>query len=270
MKEILEILRELKGLEWASKWGGFIYAIGLFLISCAVIALFANIGLVVVSKWVLVVLVGSQIVHFIAWLINRNYFYDPSILTVAFAIATEEVSKDYYREVKKKFKEQVAVYNLQGDIKIKELPSDVVFSDAKLAEAFIIKKGIRLLIWGNTTEGNIGNAPFSQFNIMLSYQHGAVGKEKQKKLIDDVGMAVQRRMWGIRRPESFLHLVVVSGNVLEISLYTLGVCLATVPDLSYFLKSVDIFEKLQSILKERKQDANFPNLQLVKQKTRFF
>jgi len=268
MKEILEILRELKGLEWSSKRGGFIYALVLFFLSSTIIPILGNTGISIGSKWVIITLLGLQIIHLIAWLIKRNYFYDASILTVAFAITTEENSHSYYREIKKRFREQIATYKLQEDVRIKELPTDINFSDAKSAETFIVKKGIRLLVWGNTTEGNIGNAPFSQFNVKLTYQHGVIDKEKQKKFVDDIGMAIQRRMWGIRQPDSFFHLVVVSGNVFEISLYTLGACLATAPNVIYLLKSVDVFEILQGILKTRRQDINFPNLQFVKQKTR--
>jgi tetratricopeptide (TPR) repeat protein len=272
MKEILEIPRELKGLEWISKRGGFVYALSLFFLSSTIISILAETGIPISSKGIIAILLGLQIIHLIIWLIKRNYFYDANILTVAFAITTEETSQGYYKEIKKKFREQIATYKLQDDVKIKELPPDINFSDAKSAEAFILKKGIRLLVWGDTTEGNLGNALFSQFNVKLSYQyqHGAINKEKQKKFVNDIQMAIQRRMWGIRQPDSFFHLAVVSGNIFEISLYTLGTCLATVPNVSYLLKSVDIFEKLQSILRTRKQDINFPNLQFVKQKTRSF
>lgn len=267
---MLEILRELRGLEWPSKRGGVVYAFGIFLLSSAVITILAKTGIVLNTYWIIGILLGLQLIHMIVWFVKRNFFYDPSALTIAFAVATEETSQGYYKEIKKKFREQVATYKLQDDIKIKELPTDVAFLDAKSAEAFIVKKGIKLLVWGNTTEGNIGNAPFSQFNVKLSYQHGVIDKEKQKKFTDDIGMAIQRRMWGIRQPDSFHHLIVVSGNILEISLYTLGACLATVPNVNYLLKSVDIFEKLQTILKERNQDINFPNLAFVRQKTRSF
>lgn len=150
------------------------------------------------------------------------------------------------------------------------MPSDINFSDANIAEKFITRKGIRLLVWGNTIEGNLNNTPFTQFNIKLSYQHGIFDKDKQKRFVDDIGTAVQRKLWGVWQPNSFHQLVVVSDNVIEISLFTLGVCLATVPSISYLLKSVDIFEKLDLILKERREDINFPNLKFVKQKVRAF
>lgn len=113
MKEILEILRELKGLEWPSRRGGVVYAFGIFLLSSAVITIFAKTGIVLGSYWIIGTLLGLQLIHIIAWFIKRNFFYDPSVLTVAFAVATEETSQGYYKEIKKKFREQ---YNGLGKL----------------------------------------------------------------------------------------------------------------------------------------------------------
>ncbi|MBI1975388.1 MAG: hypothetical protein HYS59_00065 [Candidatus Vogelbacteria bacterium] len=266
----LEVLRELKSFEWQTKSGWLGYSSGIFLLSVFLIFSLQQIKVPLNLYWILGIFAVPQAIHSLLWWIKRNFFYDPAVLTVAFAIATEESSKEYYREIKKRFKEQLATHNLQSHLKFKELPSDVNFADAKTAEEFIIKKGIRLLIWGNTIEGNLNNEPFTQFNIKLSYQHRAFDKDKQKRFVDDIGVAIQRTMWGVSKPNSFYQLVVVSGNVVEISLFTLGACLATVPNLHYLLKSVDIFEKLDLMLKERKQDVNFPNLTFVRQKTRSF
>jgi len=263
-----EILRELRGIEWPTKTGWVIYSFAIFLLSWLIIMLLKQIGIALGPLLVGWILGGLQVAHFIAWVMKRNFFYDPDVLTIAFAVATEEASRSYYKEIKKKFREQITAHKLQDDIKVKELPTDVNFTDAKSAEAFILKRGIRLLVWGNTTEGNVVNIPFSQFNIQISYQYRALSKVRQEEFKKDIRTAIQRRMWGVRQSESFLHLAVVSGNILEISLYTLGACLATIPRVDYLLRSIDIFENLQNLLKERKQDLNFPNLQAVKQKTR--
>ena len=266
----LEILKELKDFEWLTKIGWLGYSVGVFIISSGFIILLQQIKIPLNLYWISGILIIPQVIHTICWWAKRNFFYDPMILTVAFAITTEESSKNYYREIKKRFKEQVATHRLQSDLKIKELPSDVIFYDAKSAEKFISKKGVRLLIWGNTAEGDLNNAPFTQFNIKFSYQHGVFNKEKRERFVNDIGAAAQRRLWGIWQPNSFYQLSVVSGNIVEISLFTLGACLATIRNISYLIKSVDVFEKLDVILKQRKQDVNFPNLQLVKQKVRSF
>lgn len=104
----------------------------------------------------------------------------------------------------------------------------------------------------------------------MSYQHGIIDEKKRKGFLDDIEVVVQKRAWDIKHSESFSCIIIVSGNVWEVSLYILGACLATVPNIEYLLKSVHIFEKLQSLLKERRQDINFPNLQFIKRKTHLF
>ena len=165
----LEIIKELKEFEWQTKIGWLGYSVGIFIFSAAIIITLQQVKVPINLYWTLGIFLVPQIVHSATWFIKRNFFYDPSILTVAFAITTEEASKNYYREVKKRFKEQIATYKLQDRLKIRELPSDISFSDANTAEKFITRKGIRLLVWGNTIEGNLNNAPFTQFNIKLSY-----------------------------------------------------------------------------------------------------
>jgi len=268
--KLFETIKDLREFEWQTKYGWLGYSIGIFIFSLTLIIVLEQLKIVINIYWAVGVFFVPQIIHSFIWFIKRNIFYDDSVLTVAFAITMEETSKNYYREIKKRFSEQIATYKLRNHVKIKNLPSDISFSDANTAEKFITKKGIRLLIWGNTIEGNVNNAPLTQFNIKLSYQHGVFDKNKRKKFVDDIGIAIQRRSWGVWQPNSFYQLIVVSGNVIEISLFTLGACLATVPSLIYLLKSVDIFEKLDIILKERKEDANFPNLIFVKQKVRTF
>jgi len=58
---------------------------------------------------------------------------------------------------------------------------------------------------------------------------------------------------------------VVGGNVLEISLYTLAICLSSVPDIKYAEASARILENLKEGLSKREQNINFPNLNAVNQ-----
>src|SRR3989338_4396726 len=157
----LEILRELKSFEWQTKSGWLGYSSGIFLLSVFLIFSLQQIKVPLNLYLILGIFAVPQATHSLLWWIKRNFFYDSAVLTIAFAIATEESSKEYYREIKKRFKEQLATHNLQSRLKVKELPSDVNFADAKTAEEFIVKKGIRLLIWGNTIEGNLNNEPQS-------------------------------------------------------------------------------------------------------------
>lgn len=266
----LEIIKALKEFEWQTKVGWLGYTVGISTFSLASIIALQKIKIPLDLYWIIGIFIVPQVFHSLVWFIKRNFPYDSNVLTVAFAIKTEETSKNYYREIKKRFQEQIASYNLQNYLKIKVVPSDINFSEDSSAEKFIVKKGISLLVWGNTIEGNINNAPFTQFNIKFSYLHGVFDKDKQKKFVDDIRDVIQRESWEVWKPNSFHYLVIVSGNVIEISLFILGTCLATIPTINALLKSVDIFEKLGLRLKERMEDVNFPKLKLVKQKVRSF
>lgn len=264
----LAVLGELKATEWGTRFGLIVYSFGIFILSSGILYGLRALDIVLSAKLTVIILAGIQIVHLILWAIKRSWFFDPEALSMAFAISTEENSREYYREIKKQFKQQIFSKNLGRFVRVRELPSDMKFETSEVAEAFIIKKGIRVLIWGDTTEAKLNNAPFTQFNIKLSYQHGIVDSVRRTKFLADIGTAIQRKSWGVWKPHSYFGLVVVAGNVLEISLFTLGMCLASIPNFSYLTKSVDVLEDLNNILQNRKQDANFPNLDFVKQKVR--
>ena len=265
-----KIIDKFEGVEWATKKGLFFSTIGILLVFLVIVFAFKKIDITFNQFWLICFLTIIEMVNFLAWFRKRFFGYNLGIPIIVFAIKTEDSSKGYYREIKKRFQEQINNFKLQKKLKIRELSGDICFVDASSAENFIKKKRISLLIWGDTNEGNIKNAPFTQFNINLSYVHGVVNEDRRKKFIDDVGAAAKRKFWGVWKPESFYQLIVVSGNVVEISLYTLGACLATMPNLDCLLGSVDIFEKLDLQLKNRNQDDNFPNLQLVKKKVKKF
>ncbi len=264
----LAILGELKATEWGTRFGLIVYSFGIFILSSGILYGLRALDIVLSAGLTAIILASVQVIHLIFWAVKRSWFFDPEALSIAFAISTEENSREYYREIKKQFKQQVFSKNLGRFVKVRELPSDMKFKTPEEAEAFIVKKGIRVLVWGDTMEAKLHNAPFTQFNIKLSYQHGIVDPIKRTKFLADIGTAIQRKSWGVWKPHSYFGLVVVAGNVLEISLFTLGMCLASIPSFSYLTKSVDILEDLNNILQNRKQDVNFPNLDFVKQKVR--
>jgi len=264
----LKIINTLRDVEWATCFGWIAYSIGFFSLSVFLIWALGLIGISLPSYVVLCIIVGIQAVHSVFWLIKRRGVYNNKVSTVAFAINIEKISKDYYREIKKKFREHIINHKLDDIIKVKDLPTDINFKSSYEAEKFIKRKGLRLLIWGNTTEGKFQDNPFSQFNIKISYQYASWHGFKREEFLSDIGAAIKRKHWGVWDPNSSFNLLVVSGNIFEISLFALGACLITVPRIDYLLKAVNIFEKLDIILKGRNHDINFPNLNFVKQKIR--
>lgn len=266
----LETLKDLRSFEWRTKRGWLAYSFGIFLITGTIIITFNNTGVLLNSYWKYGIFIIPQIIHSSIWLSERFYFSNPNIPTVAFSISTESTSKNYYHEIKKRFRQHIIDFELKKYLKIKDLPSDITFSTPTEAERFISKKKIALLIWGNTYEGTLRDSAYSQFNISLSYIHKITDKVKQDRFVSVIGASIQRKQWGIWQPNSFNQLGVVSENIVETSLFTLGACLSTVRNIDYLLRSVDIFEKLNAQLQKRKEDKSFPNLFIVKQNVRSF
>lgn len=264
--EIFKIIDYLKTIKWATKEGLIKYSIGICIILISIILLLQSIKIEIDSGLSFCILILLEIIHFFIWFVKGIFFCKSDIKTIAFAIKTEEKSKEYYDEIIKRFTELVKEKNLYSFVKIKVLPSDIVFSDSKEAESFILRKGIGLLVWGNTFEGNENNFPLTKFNIKISYQYFLKNKE-EKKFISDISNATKRKYWKVWQPQSDFNLTVVSENIFEISLFTLGKCLSTVPNVNYLIEAVKIFENLKEILKDRKPDDNFPNLKIVKEKT---
>lgn len=264
--EVFKIIDYLKTIEWATKEGLFKYSIGIFIILILITFLLQSIKIEIDSGLFFHILTLFEIIHFLIWLVKRIFFYKSDIKTIAFAIKTEEKSKEYYNEIIKRFMELVKERNLYSFVKIKKLPSDVVFNDLKEAESFISRKRIGVLVWGKTFEGNENNSPLTTFKIKISYQYLSKNKE-EKKFISDISNATKRKYWKVWQPQSDFNLTVVSKNIFEISLFTLGKCLLTVPNVNHLTEAVKIFENLKEILKDRKTDDDFPNLKIVKEKT---
>lgn len=93
VKETFDALQKLRGLEWSSKWGGFAYSLLIFFLATSILASLSKVGVEIGTLWKIYILLGLQFLHLASWLFNRYYFYDSSVLTIAFAISTEETMK---------------------------------------------------------------------------------------------------------------------------------------------------------------------------------
>lgn len=258
------VVEKLKSTDWPTWFGLFSYGIGIFLLTIAFLFSLQTINISFGFYVSFAVLLAPQIVHALLWIIRRSYLGDPDCLTVAFAIETDDSSREYYKEIRKRFQKHLIDFKLNKRLKIKDLPNDIYFNDSEIAEKYINEKGIRLLIWGDTTKGTSGGKEIVNFNIKLSYLYGRQNAEQQRQLSSEIGQAVQRGIWGFPRTESLLGIVIVEGNIIEMSLYALGACLSTVPIIAYQESAVLIFENLLKMLKYKMQNVNFPNVNLVK------
>jgi hypothetical protein len=261
-------MQEVKKFSWNTKRGLIAYSVLILFLSKGIIDWLKIPVFPVFPLFAILILVVPTAVHVFLWLIVRNIYYDFNILTVAFGISAGESSGDYYREIKKRFKRHICEYRIKSKVKVVELPDDVSFSDAASAEKYIIQKGMRLLIWGHTTEGTSNNVSQSQFNVRFSYQFNLRKNQKRTDFTEQVGLSLPGRAWGISAGNSLSELLVVSGNIIETSLYILGMCFATVPSKDYGMIAVEIFEDLRNILRKRRPDQDFPNLSAIEDKVK--
>ncbi|MAG44765.1 hypothetical protein CL633_02645 [bacterium] len=278
LKDFIEIIQKHKSVKWQSKLGLLVYPIVIFGIEYSIIFALDQIELKLGTNIKIYILLISQVIYLASWLLKRTLFYDADILTVAFAISTDKKTKNYYKELKQRFNDWIQLLKLENIIKLKELPDIPIFKSNKDAEKFIIENGIRLLIWGNTYEESmVKNEPFVKFNVKFSYQYSyfqakkkSTEKKYRKVVKSKIDKAAQRKYWGIWRPNSAYQLEIVSGNIIEISLFIVGFCLATMPDfsLNYLRKAIKVFEKLEKLLKTKKQDDNLPNLNQIRDQVR--
>jgi len=258
INDIITLQDKLRGLDWRTKSGYFWYALFIFLVCSFITIILCSIFNF--NSWVKVAVIGvPQIIWLLCWLCGRNYFKNGKKIKVAFAIKTESCSCGLYQEIQKEFQRQIIKYKLGSMVAVKKLREDKVFKSGEEAEKYILKKNISLLIWGDTMESKQGGEDTTRFNIMYSY----VYRKRKGESPDTFGLSmrdgIQRPKWDVVHNQSQAGLVVVTGNILESSLFVLGSCLRTIPRLNFWLASVKIFEELRLILKERKVD-DFPQL----------
>jgi hypothetical protein len=264
--DIYKLLEKIYSVEWLTKKGLVVYTSAAFCLAFILLNSFKSIGITFHTSEVIAIILIFLSLHIIIWILYRNYPYNIEDLNIAFAIKIEENSQNYYREIKKRFRSVIDDQKLSDEVRIIELPSDLNFIGQSSAQNFIEKRGIRIMLWGNASEGFYKGSPLTQFNIKVSYQYFATTRRQKEATESTINDAVQRGIWKVWKPNSHFELLIVTGNILEISLFTLGACLASVPNTRHLEKAVLILEKLEKLIHDRKQDLNFPNLELIKNK----
>lgn len=271
MNELMEIWKFLKKTEFYSRRGLFIYCLlWLFFWWFISVKLLPVYNIVPSLKRDCFMYSVPLIIMLFFWLQHRCSKFDIKENVCAIAIKTKDSSINYKEEIIKQLKEQRRTYRLEDKIKIIDLPSDVYFENQSDAEKYISRRNIRLLIWGNTSEGKIKGDQSTRFNISLSYLFSYVKSKEdledksKNNIIYGIDQAIKRNYWTINDFDSFSAISVVSGNIFEISLFSIGVCLASNPEKGDRMTAINILEKLLSIIKKRNPDANFPQLSIVR------
>ncbi len=258
-------LQELKKAEWGTKDSLLIYCFAILIIETVVIGGLRSIGIFLPANISSVIIVLSLLAVIITWSYKWLKLRSPQELVIGIAIKPEdeEVAK-ITQKVQKALTNIVNQEGLGELIKFRRYPSDLSFSSADKAEKFITKNGIRVLVWGDALEGSFNKVDVTRFDIKISYQFSTRAPHEKIYIESILKESNKRGNWDIQKTNSLPEIKIVAGNVAEMSLFTLAVCLESLREMRYVLAALKILESLHKQLESRLLDVNFPNLDYVK------
>jgi tetratricopeptide (TPR) repeat protein len=258
---LLGVTELLARLDWTTKFAPFRVAIISIAGLAALAVAFSQIGLHLPSGWYVIaftVIMGLAIGY---WLYVRWWQpTDTRMLSIGFALDPGEESKELYKGIMSNLQREIEACGLQDIVEVRRLPTDIHFSSNYEAERYLIKKGLRVLMWGDTTSGKAGGESVSVFNVKYSCQHAVRNDDQKAAIKSTLVEGAQRTNWEVRHSDSLLGMKVVASNLAEVSLYVLAISLASTGIVEHVERAVKILENLLSRLQPRKQDPNFPNI----------
>lgn len=196
----------------------------------------------------------------ISWYYFSGRLFFSSKIQILFAIDSSKESKEYCDKVIKSINFQIDQLNLNRTICIRQMPSDLSFGERAKAERYIKTRMIDLLVWGHTLDGRLQEAKVSEFNLRFSYLYAHVPQQISQIFLKEIDKGSRRQYWKILEDRSFNDLKVVSTNIVEVSLFIIGLCLFIRGEL---LQSIEILEKVRFLLKN-KNEVEFPDIKNVK------
>lgn len=234
-----------------------------------------------------IVLIGSSLSWVFAPLVNRGYlvaivllmdgfyfllwyylsgrmFFNPKKIKVFFAVDPGEDSRRYYDQIFKSIQLQIDQLELSDKLDIKRLPEDFSFSKRSAAEQFIKRKMVDLLIWGYVLGEKTGQESLTaEFNLQFTYLYQVASSNVSNVLIKNIDLSLRDKYWTIagKTERSLQDIKVIASNITEVSLFIIGMSLYTRGKLE---KSIDIFEKILYIIKD-KNEQNFPNVKMFRE-----
>lgn len=278
-KNIFEILDRIRKENWSTTDGLIYYSVGIFLLTSVAVFFLKElgvgnalrvVGIPVNVWWILTVIILIELLHFSLWKVKRSGFYTSEKLLLVFAIKAGKESDTYVKEIKKNIRRQLAMNGLSDTIDVDQLPPDVEFSSPQKAEKYAGDKNINFLLWGDTTEATRSGSKITVLNLNISYIFAALMPQQKAALMKDIGQALQKEPWGeIDQMNSITGIQIATENIFEISLFTLGVCLITSPNVAYHLKAINILEQLKKQLRSRRGDTTFPQAKFVLDKVNY-
>jgi tetratricopeptide (TPR) repeat protein len=232
--------------EWKTKKGLVAYSIFIVVVVGALLLLMKELGIEVPPGWNISILGFTVMVHFVFW-IWAYAIYPLYIGKIKIAFSLDIPEQDpILDELKREFWFQLDSLNLSHAVKIIELPRDKRFSDSDEAEEYSKKKDINLLVWGHMKKGQVDAQEVAEARLKFTYTYPTFSKKSLDELLKkDVKLAVVNRNWRIAIRNSIVDIDAVARNMMEISLFIIGLCLLLGRDIK---RCLNVFEKLRGSL----------------------
>jgi tetratricopeptide (TPR) repeat protein len=250
MEWIAELFRDWFE-DWKTKKGLAGYSLVIVFVVGGLLLLLRQLGLAIPPIWSILIIACSVTLHVLYW--GWEYIIYPMYIgKIKIAFSLEIPGRDpLLDELRQEFCSQLDSLNLMGKIKVLDVPSDKRFETNTEAEEYSRRKDINLLVWGHMKKGQLEGQQVAEFRLKFTCVYPKVSKKKIEELLQgDVKLAVVDRNWRIAVDNSFADIDAVARNLMEISLFIIGLCLLLWKDTE---RCLEVFEKLRTCLQRGPQ-----------------
>lgn len=264
-RSLLGLINMLRQIDWSSKASLLTASAINFLVVVAIAIGLGEMNIEPESRWYAITILVLEILIIARWVYSRYIHpFDPKALAIGFAIDAPGESQKLYDEIFASFNRHIQQNRLEELVHIKLLPADIKFRGESDAQKYLDRKGLRLIIWGDTSRATLAGTGVTIFNINVTYNFDAKSMDDANQTKQIVDSSIKRKAWSIFDDNSLPGQLVVAENVIEIALFTLSVCLTSLyistRDIRMLSNSTRLLEQLRTQLIPRIPNDNFPNL----------
>lgn len=148
-----------------------------------------------------------------------------------------------YKDLKKILISLIKERHVGGWFKIAILPEVLVLDDNKKAENYLTKRGLNLLIWGESISGQELGKEVTQYKLKFScsFDYPTHNPAARMLLIRDFDELLKERYWKVHKENSLTEIHSLGESITEVGLYVIAICLLTRGNIG---KGLNILEDL--------------------------
>ncbi len=223
------------------------YSLLIILVLGGILKLLNELGANIPASWSILIIGVVLLLNLLLWVWhNRIYPLYISKIKIAFSLEVEN-QDPLLKEIRKEFDNQLDILKAKDKIKVIDLPSDKKFGSETEAEKYCKMRDINLLIWGHTKRGKLEGDEIVDFKLKLTYIYRRPVRKVEELLRSDIKSAIIDRNWKIVTKNSFQDIDFVTKDLMEVSLFIIGLCLLLEQDLE---RCIEVFDKLDNCLQQ--------------------